>query len=89
LKWWCEFLPVFTGVSMMAVEEWSYPDTVFSCDACLEGLGGMFEDKFVHVIFPPFITEQNVHIPNLKFEPKPHYHKKQEFSYQSYIYPMF
>jgi hypothetical protein len=22
---------------MMAVEEWSYPDTVFSCDACLEG----------------------------------------------------
>jgi hypothetical protein len=58
LKWWYEFLPVFNGVSMMAVEEWSYPDTVFSCDACLEGLGGMFEDNFVHVIFPPFITEQ-------------------------------
>jgi hypothetical protein len=55
LKWWYEFLPVFNGVSMMAVEEWSYPDTVFSCDACLEGLGGMFEDQFVHAIFPPFI----------------------------------
>jgi hypothetical protein len=22
----------------------------------------MFEDKFVHAIFPPFITEQNLHI---------------------------
>jgi hypothetical protein len=62
LKWWYELLPVFNGVSMMAVEEWSYPDTVFSCDACLEGLGGMFEDKFFHAIFPPFITEQNLHI---------------------------
>jgi hypothetical protein len=38
------------------------PDTLFSCDACLEGLGGMFEDQFVHAIFPPFITEQNLHI---------------------------
>jgi hypothetical protein len=62
LKWWYAFLPVFNGVSMMAVKEWSYPDTVFSCDACLEGLGGMFEDQFVHAIFPPFITEQNLHI---------------------------
>jgi hypothetical protein len=48
LKWWYEFLPVFNGVSMIAVEEWSYPDTVFSCDACLEGLGGMIEDQFFH-----------------------------------------
>jgi hypothetical protein len=46
LKWWYGFLPVFNGVSMMAVEEWSYSDTVFSCDACLEGLGGIFEDQF-------------------------------------------
>jgi hypothetical protein len=22
----------------------------------------MFEDQFVHAIFPPFITEQNLHI---------------------------
>ena len=58
LKWWYELLPVFNGVSMMAVEEWSYPDTVFSFYACLKGLGGVFEDNFVHVIFPPFITEQ-------------------------------
>ena len=36
LKWWYECLPVFNGVSMMAVEEWSYPDTVCSCDTCLE-----------------------------------------------------
>ena len=62
MKWWHEFLPVFNGVSMMAVEKWSYPDTVFSCDAWLEGLAGMFEDQFVHAIFPPFITEQNLHI---------------------------
>jgi hypothetical protein len=33
LKWWYECLPVFNGASVMAVEEWSYPDTVFSCDA--------------------------------------------------------
>jgi hypothetical protein len=46
LKWWYECLPVFNDVSMMAVDEWSYPDTVFSCDACLEGLGGMFEINF-------------------------------------------
>jgi hypothetical protein len=31
---------------MMAVEEWSYPDTVFSCDACLEGLGGISLKQF-------------------------------------------
>ena len=62
MKWWYECLPVFNGVSMMAVEEWSYPDTVFSCDPLLEGLGGMFEDQFFHAIFPPFITEQNLHI---------------------------
>ena len=49
-KWWYELLPVVNGVSIMAVEEWSYPDTVFSCDTCLEGLGGMLEDKFVHAI---------------------------------------
>lgn len=51
LQWWCAFLPVFNGVSMMAIEEWSYP-----------GLGGMFEDQLFHAIFPPFITEQNLHI---------------------------
>ena len=62
LKWWYELLPVCNSVSMMAVEEWSYPDTVCSCDTCLEGLGGMFEDQFFHAIFPPFITEQNLHI---------------------------
>jgi hypothetical protein len=45
---------------MMAVEEWSYSDTVFSCDACLEGLGGIFEDQFFQAIFSPFITEQNL-----------------------------
>ncbi len=44
LLWWYRFLPIYSGVSMMAMEEWSRPDEVFSTDACLVGCGGWSAD---------------------------------------------
>jgi hypothetical protein len=64
--WWSKFLPLYNGVSMMAVENWSYPDSVFACDACLIGCGGVFESEFFHSVFPEFITAKNVHINGLE-----------------------
>ena len=32
LYWWREFLPLYNGVSMMAVEEWSSPDKILATD---------------------------------------------------------
>ncbi len=62
IKWWIEFLPRYNGVSMMAVEEWSEPDQVVASDACLGGCGGVSGDACFHSVFPPFISEQDLHI---------------------------
>jgi hypothetical protein len=62
LLWWSEFLPLYNGVSMMAIEEWSSPDGVFACDACLDGCGGMFEGQYFHALFPCFVREQGLDI---------------------------
>ena len=66
--WWKTFLRQFNGVSMMAVEEWSDPDCVFSTDACLSGLGGWFPGygSFFHKELPPRFKEQNHHISELE-----------------------
>ena len=62
LKWWGHFLPLYNGVSMMDLEDWSNPDDILSCDACLIGCGGWFEGNFFHCEFPSFIRSQNLHI---------------------------
>ncbi|MEW8547203.1 MAG: reverse transcriptase domain-containing protein, partial [Candidatus Thiodiazotropha sp.] len=62
LEWWSHFLPIYNGISMMDVEDWSSPDEVLSCDACLTGCGAWFEGNFFHCEFPSFIMNQNLHI---------------------------
>ena len=64
LLWWREFLPLYNGVSMMALESWSLPDEVFASDACLIGCGGWYceRQEYFHTEFPGFIVEMNLSI---------------------------
>ena len=66
LKWWQCFLLTYNGVSMMVLEEWSKPDEILSCDACLTGCGGWFNGKYFHKPFQQFITDQSLHINELE-----------------------
>ncbi|CAG2202606.1 unnamed protein product [Mytilus edulis] len=62
ILWWKKFLPLYNGVSMMLIEEWSKPDEIFSSDACMTGCGGMFKEDFFHVEFPDAIVNEQLHI---------------------------
>ncbi|VDI65035.1 DnaJ homolog subfamily C member 10 [Mytilus galloprovincialis] len=62
ILWWKIFLPLYNGVSMMLIEEWSKPDEIFSSDACMTGCGGMFKEHFFHVEFPDAIVNEQLHI---------------------------
>ena len=62
ILWWHTFLPYYNGVSMMLYEEWCFPDSVFSSDACLQGLGGFWEGKFFHSKFPTKFTSKKYSI---------------------------
>ena len=64
LLWWKCFMPLYNGVSMMALESWSLPDEVFATDACLTGCGGWFCEKqeYFHSEFPEFIVNANLSI---------------------------
>ena len=39
LRWWLTFLPHYHGVSVIPEVDWSDPDAMFACDACLSGAG--------------------------------------------------
>ena len=60
--WWYKFMPLYNGVSMMLLEEWSDPDEIFSSDACLSGCGGFWKGKYFHTLFPLSYTKQKYHI---------------------------
>jgi hypothetical protein len=62
MLWWSIFLPEYNGVSMMALEEWTEPDSVFACDACLHGCDGMFGECVFHALFPEFIRQLSLDI---------------------------
>ena len=68
VRWWRAFLNSFNGVSMMAVDEWSAPDTVFSTDACLSGLGGWYPGRgaYFHKELPDRFMVQKRHISELE-----------------------
>ena len=38
-------MEVYNGVSMMLMEEWTFPDAAIASDACLLGCGAWFADK--------------------------------------------
>jgi hypothetical protein len=46
----------------MSLEEWSAPDEILSCDACLDGFGALFGKQYFHSNFPSFITDDHLHI---------------------------
>ena len=58
LIWWTKFFPLYNGISMMMVEEWSNPDEIFSTDSCLTGCGGFFQGQFFHAEFPQFVLRE-------------------------------
>ena len=66
LQWWSKFLPVYNGISMMQVEEWSKPDEIFSCDSCLEACGGFWMGHFYHARFPSSFSNSKFHITALE-----------------------
>ena len=64
LHWWRVFLPQYNGVSMMAMENWSHPDEVVACDACLDGCGAWFPGKlqYFHMQFPEYVLALSLSI---------------------------
>ena len=62
LMWWSKFLPAFNGISLLPDSTWSSTDSVIQCDACLTGAGGIFGNLAFHHKFPPFISDQHLHI---------------------------
>ncbi|CAC5369965.1 unnamed protein product [Mytilus coruscus] len=62
IVWWQKFLPLYNGISMMSLEEWSKPDEIFSSDSCITGCGGWFSGRFFHRAYPKFISEYKLHI---------------------------
>ena len=69
LFWWQKFLPLYNGVSVIASDLWSFPDSVFASDACLTGCGAYVPNSFdcFHMVFPQFILELQLHINELEF----------------------
>ncbi len=53
---------MYKGVSMMPWAQWSEPDAVVACDACLVGCGGWFHGKKIHANFPEVILSQGLSI---------------------------
>ena len=66
ILWWCRFLRVYNGVSMINTAPWSAPGEEFSTDACLVGCGGVCSGQFFHATFPPFVTIQDLDINSLE-----------------------
>lgn len=66
IYWWYTFFPKYNGISMMLTEQWSKPDEIMSCDACLTGCGGWCEGKYFHTEFPENVKQQKLHINGLE-----------------------
>ena len=66
LKWFKVFLPSYNGISMMPPLEWSDPDDVLACDACLVGCGAVCGNLYFHAKFPDGVSELQLHISALE-----------------------
>ncbi|MES9880278.1 MAG: reverse transcriptase domain-containing protein [Sedimenticola sp.] len=62
LLWWDTFLPLYNGISMIPMIDWSKPDSVLATDATLSGCGAVFGNLFFHAAFPKFILDENFSI---------------------------
>ena len=52
LCWWCHFLPLYNGVSLVKMSPWINDPWHISTDACSTGAGGYFNENFFHTPFP-------------------------------------
>lgn len=54
IKWWIEFFKQFNGISYIPDVLWQQPDTFFSTDACLKGIGGVnfVNQEYFHIDIP-------------------------------------
>ena len=68
LMWWARFLPKYNGVSMMPLQDWCQPDSIFASDACLVGCGAWVPglNQFFHAEFPEHIRSEARHINGLE-----------------------
>jgi hypothetical protein len=41
-----------------SIENWSAPDEMLSCDACLLGMGAISKNQFFHTVFPEFFKKK-------------------------------
>ncbi len=64
IEWWQKFLRVYNGVSIIPDQGWSSPDQVIATDACLQGGGGVNQDRkeFFHFLFPPGLQECHINL---------------------------
>jgi hypothetical protein len=62
ILWWQKYLEVYSGVSIMYLENWSKPDSQLACDACLLGCGGWSGNEAFHSPFPEKIIYLQLHI---------------------------
>ena len=60
--WWQQFAPTYNGISLMPLTDWSEPDEIVACDACLDGCGGFNQKEYFHCRFPAFVETQEQHI---------------------------
>lgn len=66
IQWWCRFLRVYNGVSMITANNCSSRGEVFTTDACLTGCGGLCARSYIHAEFLEFISIQNLDINSLE-----------------------
>ena len=64
--WWVRYLPLYNGITVIKTVDWSMPDELMSCDACLVGCGGWSQGEFFHSTFPKFIEDMKLHINSLE-----------------------
>lgn len=63
--WWCHFLSLYNGVSLIKTSPWINDPWVLSTDACNTGAGGYFNGQFFHTPFPGPILHRFGHNINI------------------------
>ena len=52
LRWWCQFLPCYNGVSIIKTSLWLDDRLFLSTDACTTGAGGYLIGQYRHTPLP-------------------------------------
>ena len=67
LQWFANFLPSYNGRNLMEYAGIDTTDLCLEVDACLTGVGGVFEHEFYHASIPSDIPLCQYHITHLEF----------------------